>query len=150
MDLALQFIGAIGILLPFALLQIGRLSQHSYAYLALNLDGSAVLTTVAYLDGQWGFSSCRRCGHSLRLAACGLRHRAKPEIDLGQTNLTRARAAVVRGRFDRSPCSRGAADLSARLLPPSGPAGNGRCASDEVVPMSSYRIPVVIEFLGVA
>ncbi|NYJ74881.1 CBU_0592 family membrane protein [Allobranchiibius huperziae] len=55
MDLALQFIGAIGILVPFALLQIGRLSQHSYAYLALNLAGSAVLTAVAYLDGQWGF-----------------------------------------------------------------------------------------------
>lgn len=55
MDLALQFIGAVGILLPFALFQAGVLSQHAYTYLVLNLIGASVLTAVAYLDGQWGF-----------------------------------------------------------------------------------------------
>lgn len=55
MDLALQFVGAIGILVPFTLFQAGRLSPHAYAYLVLNLVGSAILTAVAYLDGQWGF-----------------------------------------------------------------------------------------------
>jgi len=54
-DLALQFVGAMGILVPFAMFQAGRMSQHGYAYLALNLLGSAILTAVAYLDGQWGF-----------------------------------------------------------------------------------------------
>jgi hypothetical protein len=55
MDLALQFAGAFGILVPFALFQKGALSQHAYAYLALNVVGSGVLTAVAYLDRQWGF-----------------------------------------------------------------------------------------------
>lgn len=55
MDVALQFLGAVAILLPFALFQLGRLSQHAYAYLVLNLIGSAILTAVAYLDDQCGF-----------------------------------------------------------------------------------------------
>jgi hypothetical protein len=55
MGLALQFLGALGILVPFALFQLGRMSQHGYVYLALNLVGSTVLTAVAYLDGQRGF-----------------------------------------------------------------------------------------------
>ncbi len=55
MVLALQFVGALGILVPFALFQKGVLSQHAYAYLALNVAGSGVLTAVAYFDRQWGF-----------------------------------------------------------------------------------------------
>jgi hypothetical protein len=54
-NLTLQFLGAACILLPFALLQASRLSQHAYAYLTLNLVGSALLTAVAVVDGQWGF-----------------------------------------------------------------------------------------------
>lgn len=55
MNLALQFLGALGILVPFALFQAGRLSQHGYPYLASNLVGSSLLTAVAWLAGQWGF-----------------------------------------------------------------------------------------------
>jgi hypothetical protein len=54
-NLVLQFVGALGILLPFVLFQLGRMSQHAYPYLVCNVVGSAVLTVVAYLDGQWGF-----------------------------------------------------------------------------------------------
>jgi hypothetical protein len=55
MEVALQFVGALGILVPFALFQKGVLSQHAYTYLALNVAGSGVLTAVASLDRQWGF-----------------------------------------------------------------------------------------------
>lgn len=55
MDLTLQFLGAVAILVPFALFQMGRLSQHTYAYLTLNLVGGAVLAAVAVIDAQWGF-----------------------------------------------------------------------------------------------
>jgi hypothetical protein len=55
MHLALQFIGALGILVPFALFQVGVTTQHAYGYLALNIAGATILTVVAWLDGQWGF-----------------------------------------------------------------------------------------------
>jgi hypothetical protein len=55
MMLALQFAGAVAILLPFALHQRGRWSQHGVRYLLFNLIGSAILTAVAVVDRQWGF-----------------------------------------------------------------------------------------------
>lgn len=55
MSLALQFAGALGILVPFALLQAGRLSRRAVAYLVLNLVGSGVLAWIAWAEGQWGF-----------------------------------------------------------------------------------------------
>ncbi len=55
MILLLEFIGAIVILVPFALLQSGRMSSHAPAYLWLNLIGSVVLTFVAVVEEQWGF-----------------------------------------------------------------------------------------------
>ena len=55
MTLALEFVGAIGILVPFALLQRRVWSPRDLAYLALNLVGSAILTAVAIVDGQYGF-----------------------------------------------------------------------------------------------
>lgn len=76
MDLALQFLGAVGILLPFVLFALGRLSQHGYAYLALNLIGSAILTAVAYLDGQWGFVIVQAVWTVA--AACSIGRRAIP------------------------------------------------------------------------
>lgn len=55
MILILEFIGAIVILVPFALLQSGRTSSHAAFYLWLNLIGSIVLTFVAWVEHQWGF-----------------------------------------------------------------------------------------------
>lgn len=55
MELALQFVGALGIVVPFALIQFHRTSAHSWLYLALNLAGSAILTWLALIESQWGF-----------------------------------------------------------------------------------------------
>lgn len=55
MALALQFAGALGILVPFALVQLGRSTVHSWLYLSLNLAGSVVLTWLALVESQWGF-----------------------------------------------------------------------------------------------
>lgn len=55
MDVALQFVGALGILVPFVLLQFGVVGQHAWSYLALNLAGAGILTGVALVERQWGF-----------------------------------------------------------------------------------------------
>lgn len=55
MELALQFVGALGILMAFALLQFGRTTAHSWFYLVLNLAGAAILTWLAIIESQWGF-----------------------------------------------------------------------------------------------
>lgn len=55
MVLVLELIGALGILVPFALFQAGTWSQHSYRYLAFNLVGAAILTAVAIVEVQYGF-----------------------------------------------------------------------------------------------
>jgi hypothetical protein len=53
--LAGEFVGALGILVPFALLQVGRTTPHSRSYLAGNLAGSVILTVLAAVESQWGF-----------------------------------------------------------------------------------------------
>ena len=53
--LIIEVIGAIILLVPFALLQAGRMSSHDAMYLWLNLIGSIVLTWVAWVEQQWGF-----------------------------------------------------------------------------------------------
>lgn len=55
MPLAIQFLGAILILLPFALLLAGRMGRQDAAYLWLNLVGAGMLTADALLARQWGF-----------------------------------------------------------------------------------------------
>lgn len=55
MTLALEFVGAIILLIPFALSLAGRMSTRSAAYLWLNLIGSILLTWVAWVESQWGF-----------------------------------------------------------------------------------------------
>jgi hypothetical protein len=51
----LQVLGAVLILVPFALAQFGGLEPRAYPYLALNLAGSALLAVLALLGQQWGF-----------------------------------------------------------------------------------------------
>jgi hypothetical protein len=53
-----QILGAIAILVGFA--QFGVLDHRSYPYLVLNLVGAAVLAALAYVERQWGYSSCSR------------------------------------------------------------------------------------------
>lgn len=51
----IQVVGALGVLAAFAAAQFGFLSTRAWAYLLLNLAGSAVLAVLAALDAQYGF-----------------------------------------------------------------------------------------------
>ena len=51
----IQVAGSLVILVPFVLVQCGRMSASSRAYLVLNLLGSGVLAFDAALGAQWGF-----------------------------------------------------------------------------------------------
>jgi hypothetical protein len=55
MALALQFVGALGILVPFTLLQFRWTTAHTYPYLILNFAGALILTALAFDESQWGF-----------------------------------------------------------------------------------------------
>lgn len=52
---AVSLVGAVLILLAFALQQLGRWRPEDAAYLWFNFVGSAALTVVAWLERQWGF-----------------------------------------------------------------------------------------------
>lgn len=55
MQLVLQFVGALGILLPFALLQFRATTTRSWLYMSANFAGAALLTWLALIESQWGF-----------------------------------------------------------------------------------------------
>jgi hypothetical protein len=55
MDQVIQIIGALLILAGFVLAQWKVWTTDSWAYLAVNLVGAAILAVLAGLDGQWGF-----------------------------------------------------------------------------------------------
>ncbi|HET7315235.1 CBU_0592 family membrane protein [Salinisphaera sp.] len=55
MEVALQFVGALGILIPFTLLQLRRTTPDSWLYLSANLAGAGILTWLALIESQWGF-----------------------------------------------------------------------------------------------
>ena len=67
---ALQILGALLVLVPFASLQLGLLRSASATYLWLNLLGSALLAQLALLDAQWGFLLLEGCWAAV--AAWGL------------------------------------------------------------------------------
>lgn len=50
-----SLVGAFLILVPFALSQLGRMPVKSFPYQAMNLIGSAILTTIAIIGRQYGF-----------------------------------------------------------------------------------------------
>jgi hypothetical protein len=54
-DDVLQVAGALSILIPFILLQAGRVGARSLAYLVPNFVGSGLLAVLAALDRDWGF-----------------------------------------------------------------------------------------------
>ncbi len=51
----IQIAGALGVLVPFVLLQARRLDSASLPYLVPNLLGSGLLAVIAALDRNWGF-----------------------------------------------------------------------------------------------
>ncbi len=55
MDQLVQIVGALLILVAYAAAQFGAMSQHSRAYLLLNLIGSVVLAGLALVEQLWGF-----------------------------------------------------------------------------------------------
>ena len=55
MGQVLQVVGAVMILAGYMAAQFRLLEQRSYAYLLLNLVGSAILAVLAYEEAQWGF-----------------------------------------------------------------------------------------------
>lgn len=55
MNDVLQIAGALGVLVPFVLLQQRRLDASSLPYLVPNLLGSGLLAVIAALDRNWGF-----------------------------------------------------------------------------------------------
>jgi hypothetical protein len=50
-----QVVGSLCVLIPFVLVQLGRLSSTSLWYSSLNLAGSTVLAFEAAIGGNWGF-----------------------------------------------------------------------------------------------
>jgi hypothetical protein len=50
-----QIIGALLILAAYTAAQVHLLDQRSYAYILLNLVGSAILAVLAFEEQQWGF-----------------------------------------------------------------------------------------------
>jgi hypothetical protein len=55
LDQIVQIAGALAVLAAFILAQVGRLDDHSIAYLVLNFAGSAAMAAVAGVTSQWGF-----------------------------------------------------------------------------------------------
>jgi hypothetical protein len=55
MSQATQILGAVAILLAYALAQFKILEPRSYPYNVLNLFGAVVLGVIAYVERLWGF-----------------------------------------------------------------------------------------------
>jgi hypothetical protein len=55
LEQAVQVVGAILILVAFALAQTRRLQVESAVYLWLNVVGAATLAVLAFMERQWGF-----------------------------------------------------------------------------------------------
>ena len=51
----IQIVGALMILAAFGADQFKLIKSSSVLYLTLNFVGSAILSVVAFIEGQWGF-----------------------------------------------------------------------------------------------
>ena len=55
MDAIVQIVGSLFILVPFVLVQAGRLTPTRVSFLVANVVGSGILAVDALLGQQWGF-----------------------------------------------------------------------------------------------
>ena len=55
MDQVIQLVGAVFILVAFALAQFHLWEQTSYPYLIANFVGAVLLGVIAVIEEQWGF-----------------------------------------------------------------------------------------------
>ena len=55
MSQAIQIVGAVAILVAYALAQFKVVDQRSYSYNLLNLLGAVALGVIAYAERLWGF-----------------------------------------------------------------------------------------------
>jgi hypothetical protein len=55
MSQATQILGAVAILVAYALAQFKVLDQRAYSYNLLNLFGALALGVIAYVERLWGF-----------------------------------------------------------------------------------------------
>lgn len=55
MSEAIQILGAVAILVAYALAQFNVVDRRSYSYNLLNLVGAIVLGVIAYVERLWGF-----------------------------------------------------------------------------------------------
>jgi hypothetical protein len=76
LDDLIQIAGALLILIPFAALQLQRMSSTSAVYLWLNLAGSVVLAVLAVKEELWGFVLLETVWGAV--AAYGLTRRSGP------------------------------------------------------------------------
>ena len=53
--MVVQILGSLCVLVPFVLVQLGRMSSTSPRYVWLNLIGSTVLAVEAAIGRDWGF-----------------------------------------------------------------------------------------------
>ncbi|CAN5210074.1 hypothetical protein BH11ACT5_BH11ACT5_21920 [soil metagenome] len=55
MDAIVQIVGSLFILVPFVLVQFGKLTPTKVSFLAANTVGSGILAVDALVGQQWGF-----------------------------------------------------------------------------------------------
>ena len=55
MDAIVQIVGSLFVLVPFVLVQFGRLTPTTVSFLAANTVGSGILAVDALVGQQWGF-----------------------------------------------------------------------------------------------
>ncbi len=75
-----QILGALLILAAFLLAQVSRLAQQSYAYLLLNVCGSAILAVLAAAERQWGFLLLEGAWALVSLWGIGRRLAGRPPL----------------------------------------------------------------------
>lgn len=78
MSEAVQIVGALAILVAYALAQFKVVDQRAYSYILLNLAGAVVLGVIAYVERLWGFFLLEVAWTVVALAGLAERLRTKP------------------------------------------------------------------------